>query len=85
MNSEKSPKMSKKDLVKNISQSVHISEHAAEEAIAKTFDFIANALRNEKKVSIYGFGTFRVVKKESERKAEKSEQIIFEPSPELKK
>lgn len=52
--------MTKRDLVNYISDKAEISKQNAEKALNATLDGIIEALKNDDKVSIIGFGTFSV-------------------------
>jgi DNA-binding protein HU-beta len=56
--------MNKVDLVGKMAQSAGISKAAAERALVGALDAIGEALRSGEKVSLAGFGSFRVVQRE---------------------
>ena len=59
--------MKKKDLVESISKQCDISKTTATDAIDIIFQSITDALNNDEKVDIKGFGSFNI----SDRKARK--------------
>ena len=59
--------MKKKDLVESISKQCDISKTTASDAIDIIFQSISDALNNDEKVDIKGFGSFNI----SDRKARK--------------
>ena len=59
--------MKKKDLVESISKRCDISKTTASDAIDIIFQSITDALNNDEKVDIKGFGSFNI----SDRKARK--------------
>ena len=60
-------KMKKKDLVESISKQCDISKTTASDAIDIIFQSITDAINNDEKVDIKGFGSFNI----SDRKARK--------------
>ena len=59
--------MKKKDLVESISKQCDISKTTASDAINIIFQSITDAINNDEKVDIKGFGSFNI----SDRKARK--------------
>ena len=59
--------MKKKDLVESISKQCDISKTTATDAIDIIFQSISDAINNDEKVDIKGFGSFNI----SDRKARK--------------
>lgn len=59
--------MKKKDLVESISKQCDISKTTASDAIDILFQSISDAINNDEKVDIKGFGSFNI----SDRKARK--------------
>ena len=59
--------MKKKDLVESISKQCYISKTTASDAIDIIFQSITDAINNDEKVDIKGFGSFNI----SDRKARK--------------
>lgn len=59
--------MKKKDLVESISKQCDISKTTASDAIDTIFQSITDAINNDEKVDIKGFGSFNI----SDRKARK--------------
>ncbi len=59
--------MKKKDLVESISKQCDISKTTASDAIDIIFQSISDAINNDEKVDIKGFGSFNI----SDRKARK--------------
>lgn len=59
--------MKKKDLVESISKKCDISKTTASDAIDIIFQSITDAINNDEKVDIKGFGSFNI----SDRKARK--------------
>lgn len=59
--------MKKKDLVESISKQCEISKTTASDAIDIIFQSITDAINNDEKVDIKGFGSFNI----SDRKARK--------------
>ena len=59
--------MKKKDLVESISKQCNISKTTASDAIDIIFQSITDAINNDEKVDIKGFGSFNI----SDRKARK--------------
>ena len=55
--------MNKTDLVNEIAAQAGLSKVAAKAALDATLESIAQALENEDKVQLIGFGTFAVVEK----------------------
>ncbi|MBD5187134.1 MAG: HU family DNA-binding protein [Bacteroidales bacterium] len=55
--------MNKTDLVNEIAAKAGLSKVAAKAALDATLESIAQALENEDKVQLIGFGTFAVVEK----------------------
>ena len=59
--------MNKKELVENIAGAADISKAAAEKALNSTLAAIAETLKNGDKVTLVGFGTFSVSKREARK------------------
>ncbi len=59
--------MNKKELVENIAGAADISKAAAEKALNSTLAAIATTLKNGDKVTLVGFGTFSVSKREARK------------------
>ncbi|KGO35072.1 DNA-binding protein [Desulfobulbus sp. Tol-SR] len=57
--------MNKKELIESISGAADISKAAAEKALNGTLSAIAEALKKGDKVTLVGFGTFSVSKREA--------------------
>ena len=57
--------MNKKELIESISGAADISKAAAEKALNGTLAAIAEALKKGDKVTLVGFGTFSVSKREA--------------------
>lgn len=57
--------MNRTDLVNEISAKVSINKSTAKAALDATLDAIAQALANDDKVSLLGFGTFNVITKDA--------------------
>ena len=57
--------MNKKELIESISGAADISKAAAEKALNGTLSAIADALKKGDKVTLVGFGTFSVSKREA--------------------
>ena len=57
--------MNKKELVESIASAADISKAAAEKALNGTLAAIAMALKQDDKVTLVGFGTFSVSKREA--------------------
>ncbi|MGB5230826.1 MAG: HU family DNA-binding protein [Desulfoprunum sp.] len=57
--------MNKKELIESISGAADISKAAAEKALNGTLSAIAEALKEGDKVTLVGFGTFSVSKREA--------------------
>ncbi len=55
--------MTKTELINIIAEKANLTKADAKNAFAATIDTIANALKNDEKVAIVGFGTFSVVEK----------------------
>lgn len=87
--------MNKTDLVNEIAAKAGLSKVAAKAALDACLESIEQALANEDKVQLIGFGTFSVVEKEARtgvnpRTKEKIEiparkQVKFKPAAELAK
>ncbi len=59
--------MNKKELVENIADAADISKAAAEKALNSTLAAIAVTLKNGDKVTLVGFGTFSVTRREARK------------------
>ena len=59
--------MNKKELIESISGAADISKAAAEKALNGTLAAIAEALKKGDKVTLVGFGTFSVVKRNARK------------------
>ena len=59
--------MNKKELVENIADAADISKAAAEKALNSTLAAIADTLKNGDKVTLVGFGTFSVSRREARK------------------
>ena len=59
--------MNKKELVENIAGAADISKAAAEKALNSTLQAIAETLKKGDKVTLVGFGTFSVSKREARK------------------
>ena len=57
--------MNKKELIESIAKAAEISKAAAEKALKGTLDTIQEALMNGDKVTLVGFGTFSVSKRDA--------------------
>lgn len=57
--------MNKTDLVNEIAAKAQLNKVAAKAALEATLESIAQALANDDKVQLIGFGTFSVVEKEA--------------------
>jgi len=57
--------MNKKELIESSSGAAHISKAAAEKALNGTLSALAEALKKGDKVTLVGFGTFSVSKREA--------------------
>ncbi|MCM1005927.1 MAG: HU family DNA-binding protein [Prevotella sp.] len=57
--------MNRTDLVNEIAAKANLSKVSAKAALDATLESIAQALVNEDKVALIGFGTFSVVEKEA--------------------
>lgn len=87
--------MNKTDLINEIAAKAGINKTSAKAALDATLESIAQALANEDKVALIGFGTFSVINKEARtginpRTKEKIEiparkVVKFKPSSELGK
>lgn len=87
--------MNRTDLVNEIAAKAGINKASAKAALDATLESIAQALANEDKVALLGFGTFSVVQKEARtginpRTKEKIEiparkVVKFKPSVDLGK
>lgn len=87
--------MTKEDLINTVAKGAKLSKRAAGDAVNKTFESIARAIKREKRFQVPGFGTFTV----RSRKARKgrnpqtgsviniraSRTVGFKPAPGLKK
>ena len=60
--------MTKKEIVKTISEDIGLTQLKTKEIVQKTFDAIVNALVEEKRIELRNFGVFEV-KKRAARKA----------------
>lgn len=52
--------MNKTELVAKVADQAGISKKDADKAVAAVFDSIVDALKNDEKVALIGFGTFEV-------------------------
>ena len=59
--------MNKTELIKRITENAGISQVDARKALDATFDSIKEALVNEEKVTLIGFGTFSVSVREAHK------------------
>ena len=59
--------MNKKELVENIAGAADISKAAAEKALNSTLAAVADTLKNGDKVTLVGFGTFSVSRREARK------------------
>lgn len=59
--------MNKTELIKRIAENAGISQVDARKALDATFDSIKEALVNEEKVTLIGFGTFSVSVREAHK------------------
>ena len=59
--------MNKKELIESIADAADISKAAAEKALNGTLAAIAGSLKNGDKVTLVGFGTFSVSKREARK------------------
>ncbi len=59
--------MNKKELVENIAGAADISKAAAEKALNGTLAAIAETLKDGNKVTLVGFGTFSVSRREARK------------------
>lgn len=59
--------MNKDQLIDKIVDATKYSKNQVKECFEKTFDIIIEALKKDKKVSIVGFGNFRVVKRKGRK------------------
>jgi len=57
--------MNKKELIESIAGAADISKAAAEKALNATLTAVADALKKGDKVTLVGFGTFSVAKREA--------------------
>ncbi len=57
--------MNKKELIESIAEAADISKAAAEKALNGTLAAIAESLKKGEKVTLVGFGTFSVSKREA--------------------
>ena len=57
--------MNKKELIGSIAGAAYISKAAAEKALNATLTSVADALKKGDKVTLVGFGTFSVAKREA--------------------
>ena len=57
--------MNKKELIESIAGAADISKAAAEKALNATLTAVADALKKGEKVTLVGFGTFSVAKREA--------------------
>ena len=57
--------MNKTDLVNEIAAKAGLSKPAAKAALDATLESIGQALANDDKVQLLGFGTFQVIEKEA--------------------
>ena len=52
--------MNKTELITSVAENAEISKKDAEKAVKAVFDVITEALKNDDKVQVVGFGTFEV-------------------------
>ena len=57
--------MNKKELIESIAGAADVSQAAAEKALNATLTSVADALKKGDKVTLVGFGTFSVAKREA--------------------
>ncbi|MDX9895591.1 MAG: HU family DNA-binding protein, partial [Desulfofustis sp.] len=57
--------MNKKELIESIAGAAEISKAAAEKALKATMAAVADALKKGDKVTLVGFGTFTVAKRDA--------------------
>jgi len=63
----KEGRMNKADLVEEVSAETGLTKRASGEAIGAVIDGITDALARGEKVTLVGFGTFRVVSRKARR------------------
>lgn len=74
--------MNKTDLIKNVAESAELTKKDAEKAIKAVFEEISQALAEDDKVQIIGFGTFEVRQRKARegRNPRNNEPIQIEAS-----
>ena len=72
--------MTKKEIVKTISEEIGLTQLKTKEIVQKTFDAIIDALVAERRIELRNFGVFEV-KKRAARKATKSKDWRQSPRP----
>ena len=87
--------MTKEDLVNAVAKGAKLSKRAAGDAVNKTFESIARAIKREKRFQVPGFGTFTVLSRKARKgrnpqtgaviKIKASRSVGFKPAPGLKK
>ena len=87
--------MTKEDLVNAVAKGAKLSKRAAGDAVNKTFESIARAIKREKRFQVPGFGTFTVRSRKARKgrnpqtgaviKIKASRSVGFKPAPGLKK
>ncbi|MEE9144880.1 MAG: HU family DNA-binding protein [Candidatus Binatia bacterium] len=87
--------MTKEDLVNAVAKGAKLSKRAAGDAVNKTFESIARAIKKEKRFQVPGFGTFTVRSRKARKgrnpqtgaviKIKASRSVGFKPAPGLKK
>ncbi len=87
--------MTKEDLINAVAKGAKLSKRAAGDAVNKTFESIARAIKKEKRFQVPGFGTFTVRSRKARKgrnpqtgaviKIKASRSVGFKPAPGLKK
>ena len=80
-----SPVVTKKEIVKTISEEIGMTQLKTKEIVQKTFDAIVETLVDEKRIELRNFGVFEV-KKRAARKARNprtGQRVTFKPGKEM--
>ncbi len=78
--------MNKTDIIKRMAESAAIPKYAADKALIAFQDVVKEGLKNEKKVSLIGFGNFSVLERKARtgRNPQTGEEIEIPASKTVK-
>jgi DNA-binding protein HU-beta len=87
--------MTKAELIETVARQTHLEKKTAARAIETTFDYIARAIRKDKRFWVPGFGTFSVRRRRarsgynpntrSQMTIPAARTVGFRPAPKLRK